>query len=248
MAGRAVSLQTSQAHIPRRAARRRACPAGPTCTSTSRWTSTSAAPSPSPSASRRSGWSPARCNSPLTTPRQNRAWQAAALVVIDRDLATERDELLAFLRQIHDILDLGQQQDHRRWPTLSGRAVPQQQQHYRTKVQFYLWDSLQYEHLTRVVGRHLQAILANQNINYLAWLFPPEDLLPNPDLATRRRRSPSSATSSAACWPRRSRTTTACVEVARLYHDQYTAQQTAQQLAVNPSFIPFRIHALFGVP
>ena len=30
------------------------------------------------------------------------------------------------------------------------------------------------------------ACLANQNINYLAWLFPPEDLHPNPDLATRR--------------------------------------------------------------
>ena len=57
---------------------------------------------------------------------------------------------------------------------------------YRTKLQVYLWDTLQYEHLTRIVGRHLDHILANQNISYLAWLFPPEELLENPDMVTRR--------------------------------------------------------------
>ena len=188
-------------------------------------------------------------NSPLTAQRQNRVWQATALVVIDRDLATEQRELLAFLKQIHDILSWCQQQDNQTLANpLLGGLSPKRRQDYRTKVQFYLWDSLQYEHLTRVIGRHLPAILANQNINYLAWLFPPEDLLPNPDMATRR--SPITLVREvvrsllAAPIPHNY----GLLPVARVYHDQYTAQQTAQQLAVNPAYIPFNIHPLFGVP
>ena len=53
-------------------------------------------------------------------------------------------------------------------------------------MQFYLWDPLQYEHLARVIGRHPPAVLARTTANYLAWQIPPEDLLPNSDLATRR--------------------------------------------------------------
>ncbi len=45
-------------------------------------------------------------------------------------------------------------------------------------AQFYVWDDLTYRHLTRVVGRHLQAILNHPNgMRYLAWLFPPEEIL-----------------------------------------------------------------------
>ena len=46
--------------------------------------------------------------------------------------------------------------------------------------------SLQFDHLTRVIGRHLPFILPNTTVNYLAWLFPPDEILPNPDLSTRR--------------------------------------------------------------
>ena len=126
-------------------------------------------------------------NSPLTTPRRNRAWNADARVVINRDLNTERQEFLAFLQQIHDVLSWCQQQDQQTMALPALAALTSKcRQDYRTKVQIYLWDSLQFEHLTRVVGRHLQAILNNPTTNYLAWLFPPEDLLPNPDMATRR--------------------------------------------------------------
>ena len=132
-------------------------------------------------------YEPRAFNSPLTTPRRNHAWNADARVVVNRDLNTERQELLAFLQQIHDVLTWCQQQDQQTMalPALAG-LTPQRRQDYRTKVQFYLWDSLQFEHLTRVVGRHLQAILNNPTVNYLAWLFPSEELLPNPDMATRR--------------------------------------------------------------
>ncbi|MBI3979160.1 MAG: ATP-binding protein [Chloroflexi bacterium] len=102
------------------------------------------------------------------TPRATQSWKARVLVVDQRDVAVEQRELLAFLEAINDILT---------W----ARSRSQD-----TTMQVYLWDSLQYEHLARVVGRHLPAILANQSIQHLAWLFPPEQLLPNPALATRR--------------------------------------------------------------
>ncbi|MFO0877588.1 MAG: ATP-binding protein [Gemmataceae bacterium] len=182
-------------------------------------------------------------NSSLTAPRKTRAWpnqgHATTLVVDQRDLAVERRELLAFLQQIHDILSWCQQQDDQTLalPALSTLS-PQRRQDYRTRVQFYLWDSLQYEHLARVIGRHLPAILANHNVNYLAWLFPPEDLLPNPDLATRR--SPITIVGEVV------RSLLAApiihhyglIDVARNYHDPQLPANIAQ----------FYIHPLFHVP
>jgi len=125
--------------------------------------------------------------SPLTQPHAMQTWQATATIVTDRDIQAERRELLAFLQRIHDILTWCQQQDTQNLarPQLTG-LTRAQQDNYRTKVQIYIWDTLEYEHLTRVVGRHLDHILANQNISYLAWLFPPDDLLENPDMVTRR--------------------------------------------------------------
>ncbi|BDV41537.1 hypothetical protein GURASL_04600 [Geotalea uraniireducens] len=130
---------------------------------------------------------PRAIQSPLTQPHSMQTWQATATIVTDRDIQAEQRELLAFLQRIHDILTWCQQQDTQNLsrPQLAG-LTRSQQDDYRTKIQIYIWDTLQYEHLTRVVGRHLDHILANQNISYLAWLFPPEDLLENPDMVTRR--------------------------------------------------------------
>jgi hypothetical protein len=83
------------------------------------------------------------------------------LPVDQRDILVERRELLAFLQHIRTILS------------------DAQGLHAATTVQVYLWDSLQYDHLTRVIGRHLLAVLADQTIQHLAWLFPPEQLLPS---------------------------------------------------------------------
>jgi hypothetical protein len=175
-------------------------------------------------------------NSGLATPNATRAWNADTRVVINRDLHTEQQELLAFLQQIHDILSWCQQQDQQQ--IRARNILPQQQRGWRTKVQFYLWDSLQFEHLTRVVGRHLQAILANPSINYLAWLFPPEEILPNPDMATRR--SPITTVRNvvrslvAAPIPHYY----SLVEVARVYHEPNLLANIAA----------FNIHPLFGTP
>lgn len=51
-------------------------------------------------------------------------------------------------------------------------------------VQAYVWDSVTLEHLTRVVGRHLGRIMATGRLSRLAWLFPPEEVLEAPHLAS----------------------------------------------------------------
>ncbi|ABG04749.1 Superfamily I DNA and RNA helicases and helicase subunits-like protein [Rubrobacter xylanophilus DSM 9941] len=103
-----------------------------------------------------------------TAPRRHRRWGAESFVVDLRDLEAERRELMAFLERIATILEEACE--------LDGRST----------VQFYLWDSLQLEHLSRVVGRHLGAILDREGLWHLAWLFPPEELLQNPALSTRQ--------------------------------------------------------------
>lgn len=102
-------------------------------------------------------------------PRRTQRWQPLTLVVDQRDLQAEQRELLAFLKTINDIL-----------------TEAKQQLHPDTSVQFYLWDRLQYDHFTRIIGRHLQAVLQDRTIHDLAWLFPSEELLPNYAMITRR--------------------------------------------------------------
>ena len=52
-------------------------------------------------------------------------------------------------------------------------------------VQVYVWDKVTYEHLVRVIGRHLATFIQNRQLRRLAWLFPPDGLVPNPDLSDR---------------------------------------------------------------
>lgn len=148
---------------------------------------------------------------------QSNAWRPPAFVVDQKSLVAERRELLALLNAINDIL------------TWARTADPS------TTVQFYLWDTLHYDHLTRVIGRHLQAILADRGIQRLAWLFPPEQLLPNPTLATRQ--SPVTIVRDVA------RAVLAApiphyyslLQTARVYHHAGLAQQMAN-LQVHPLF------------
>ena len=104
----------------------------------------------------------------FTGQRVTQAYGPYTHVIDQKDLSVERRELMAFLNNINTILT-----DARNRNTA-------------TTVQFYIWDSVQYKHLTRIIGRHLQTILADQTIQYLSWLFPLEELLPNPAMETRR--------------------------------------------------------------
>lgn len=100
--------------------------------------------------------------------RATRDWAAQVFLVDQRDLAVERRELFGLLDSVRAILEFGQSA------------------HPKTTFQLYLWDSLTYGHLCRVVGRHLDAILAQRSLSHLAWLFPPETVLQDHDAASRR--------------------------------------------------------------
>lgn len=94
-------------------------------------------------------------------------------VVSDRTTAAEEREFIKLLRKLHEIIDsvLAEEPD---------RNDP------RTTYQIYVWDEAQYRHLTRLIGRHLQTITADNNLRLLSWLFPADSLLPDPAYASRQ--------------------------------------------------------------
>ena len=93
--------------------------------------------------------------------------------VVDRSYDAERVELLGFLRALETFL---------RHPANQVATRPNGTQSPST-FQIYVWDELTLQHLQRVIGRHLPAILADPQIRDLAWLFPPDDVLPDPNLS-----------------------------------------------------------------
>jgi DNA replication ATP-dependent helicase Dna2 len=86
----------------------------------------------------------------------------------------ERTEFLKFLRHLkrifHEVVTHDQDDNQ------NGRRDKKTQ---RSTYQIYIWDEAQRKHLTRLIGRHLPYILADQEIRTLAWLFPPSELLQN---------------------------------------------------------------------
>lgn len=87
--------------------------------------------------------------------------------VQERSLQAERERLTAFLGFIHEILT----DAHSRDPD--------------TSYQVFIWDRVQYEHLVRVIGRHLPWLIGDQRLRNLVWLFPPEEVAANPSQHTR---------------------------------------------------------------
>ncbi len=102
--------------------------------------------------------------------RKTKAWKPKVFVVDQKSIHAEERELLALLDELRKIMTD---------PDVIGSKPP-------TTIQFYIWDRIQQEHLARVIGRHLTTILNRKTLAHLAWLFPPEELLPNPDQETRR--------------------------------------------------------------
>lgn len=98
------------------------------------------------------------------------AWDEQAFIVESCGLAVERRDLLRLLHRLQDMLD---------------HSVQNQPAGVQTRFQLYLWDSLQFDHFTRVIGRHLPSILADRRIASLAWLFPADELVPDPRAVTR---------------------------------------------------------------
>lgn len=100
--------------------------------------------------------------------QQSLMWQAVVFPIDQRSLQVEQRELLRLLDAVHTMLD------HAKKSALN------------PTVQVYLWDTVTYEHLVRVIGRHLSAIIGKKQLKHLAWLFPPESVVANPDVSDRK--------------------------------------------------------------
>ena len=93
-------------------------------------------------------------------------------LVQERNVETERQALLKFLKSLKAIMD----QAHSAYVGQHDR---------RSTYQIYIWDDAQRRQLVRVLGRHLAAILEDAEIRDLAWLFPPPELLARPEDVSR---------------------------------------------------------------
>jgi hypothetical protein len=85
-------------------------------------------------------------------------------MVDDRSVNTERDVFILLLTTISVII----------------RDIKKSQGDL--SIQIYVWDSVTFDHLTRLAGRHLDTLLYNNDLKHLAWLFPPTQLIANSDL------------------------------------------------------------------
>lgn len=125
-------------------------------------------------------------NSSLTP--QQRQWthrqgEDEIFLVDARNLEHERREFLRFLRQLSRILRETRTQDDA--DVNSGRRANGNRS-VRSTYQIYIWDEAQRKQIIRMVGRHLQHILADTTLHELVWLFPPPELLQQAEEATRK--------------------------------------------------------------
>ena len=110
-----------------------------------------------------------------------------AFLVGRENIEREREELLKFLRALRGIMDEVRRFD--REAQGAGRrdkadgTLDDKVAH--STYQIFLWDEAQKKHLTRLVSRHLPAILADPDLRDLAWLFPPAELLARSEAAAR---------------------------------------------------------------
>lgn len=131
----------------------------------------------------------ARWREPLPFGRngnQSRRWAGSngdpeVFVADDRTGRAERREFLDFLRHLQGIFRWVQQHDEQ-----DVQAGRRDRKTARSTYQIYLWDEAQYRHLVRLASRYLADIVADPAIRHLAWLFPPPELLPNPEDGSRR--------------------------------------------------------------
>lgn len=120
-----------------------------------------------------------------------RAWDGTqttsfqeVFLVDRRELNREREELLKFLRALRAIMRQVLNQDEEDIKNFRRGDVTKPDKLKRSTYQLYLWDEAQRKQLTRVVGRHLTAILADPDLREIAWLFPPPELLTHAEEAS----------------------------------------------------------------
>ena len=114
---------------------------------------------------------------------------SASFAVGANSVASEEKQVLAFLKQLRAILDDVSAHDVTRsarnlaHESASDPAAPEKK--LLSTYQLFLWDEAQFRHLKRLIERHFAAIVADKDLRTLAWLFPPDNVLPHPELASR---------------------------------------------------------------
>jgi DNA replication ATP-dependent helicase Dna2 len=103
-----------------------------------------------------------------TGQQQSLMWPATVFPIDQRSLQVEQRELLRLLDAVYKMMQHA---------TMTAQSPT---------VQIYLWDTVTYEHLVRVIGRHLPTIIGNKQLKHLAWLFPPETVVANPEVSDRK--------------------------------------------------------------
>ncbi len=121
--------------------------------------------------------------------------QPRVMLVEQKSLDAERDVLMAMMQHLVEDLDASARNVEDAYRRL-GKSDTQ------ATVQVYLWDTLNYDHLCRIMGRHLMALLSppaqgrGPRIAPMAWMFPAEQVIEDPDFASTN--SPISIVSDAA--------------------------------------------------
>lgn len=95
--------------------------------------------------------------------------KAMVYVVEAKDIEVEKRVIIKFLEYLQQIIDEVTRFDA------------------DSTYQIYIWDSIQYDHIKRIISRHLESIVQNTKIRDLVWLFPSEETVGNPDM---QRQSP----------------------------------------------------------
>jgi hypothetical protein len=116
------------------------------------------------------------------THKWGRAQGDTEIFLVDEPtVVAERREFTRFLRHLRGIFDWVAAQD------VTDEAAGRRDAKTRnSNYQIYLWDDAQRRHFVRLVSRHLGSILNDPHLRQLAWIFPPPELLANPETASRR--------------------------------------------------------------
>jgi DNA replication ATP-dependent helicase Dna2 len=119
-------------------------------------------------------------------PRFGRAFRLVErpLLVLERSLEAEGDIFRLWLEHLVDDVHRCQAE------VLNGYRQNGAPDKADVTLQFFIWDRLTLEHLRRVMGRHLESLhipvrVGGRDITPMAWLFPAESVLEEPDFVSR---------------------------------------------------------------
>lgn len=113
--------------------------------------------------------------------------QPRVMLVEQKGLDAERDVLSEIMRHLVEDLETAARGVEQGFQTY---GVTADERARKATLQIYLWDRLNFDHLCRVTGRHLLALLAapaqgrGTRTAPLAWLFPADQLIEDADFTS----------------------------------------------------------------